>query len=240
MTQNTSTAVMQRRAPTAADALDYFPTPPWATRALCEWLMNEAGEETLEQSAWEPACGEMHMAAPLAEYFESVRASDCHPYTPDVELLDFLMPGLVDRGETDWTITNPPFKLAQQFIETALLASRRGCAMFLRSAFLEGQDRYRTLFSTQPPTAVLQFSERVCLLQERLVQLGKPDPFNLKDGAPVKAATATSYVWLVWQKGAMGGGTTLHWIPPCREHLERPSDYPAYGSGETRNGVSLA
>lgn len=47
-------------------------------------------------------------------------------------------------------------------------------------------------------------------------------------------------VWLVWEKGAMGGGTALHWIPPCRERLERANDYPAYQPGETRNGVSLA
>lgn len=37
MSQNTSTAVMQRRVE-AHDSLDDFPTPPWATRALCEWL----------------------------------------------------------------------------------------------------------------------------------------------------------------------------------------------------------
>ena len=33
MAQNTSTAVMARRAE-APDSLDFFPTPPWATRAL--------------------------------------------------------------------------------------------------------------------------------------------------------------------------------------------------------------
>lgn len=37
MTANRSTAVMQRRVE-PLDSLDDFPTPPWATRALCEWL----------------------------------------------------------------------------------------------------------------------------------------------------------------------------------------------------------
>ena len=42
MTQNTSTAVMQRRV-AGTDHLDFYPTPPWATRALCEWLKREIG-----------------------------------------------------------------------------------------------------------------------------------------------------------------------------------------------------
>lgn len=40
--QNRSTAVMQQRLrDDVPDPLDYFPTPPWATRALCEWLAGE-------------------------------------------------------------------------------------------------------------------------------------------------------------------------------------------------------
>lgn len=34
----TSTAVMARRVE-PADSLDFFPTPPWATRAFCEHVM---------------------------------------------------------------------------------------------------------------------------------------------------------------------------------------------------------
>ena len=34
--QNTSSSVMQQRSE-PQDSLDDFPTPPWATRALCEY-----------------------------------------------------------------------------------------------------------------------------------------------------------------------------------------------------------
>jgi hypothetical protein len=37
VTQNRSSAVMQQRSE-PHDSLDDFPTPPWATRALCVWL----------------------------------------------------------------------------------------------------------------------------------------------------------------------------------------------------------
>ena len=60
------TAVMaQRREP--PDALDYFPTPPWATRALFRHVLPALGIEAIGR-VWEPACGEGHMAAVIAEF----------------------------------------------------------------------------------------------------------------------------------------------------------------------------
>lgn len=225
MSQNTSTAVMQRRAP-APDALDYFPTPAWATRALCEFLRDELGHDIGEQSVWEPACGEMHMARPLGEYFRWVNATDVHRYSDDHALADFL----IEHGafpSPDWVITNPPFVLAAEFIETAMRVSHVGCAMLLRSAFLEGQERHRTLFGPNPPAYVLQFVERCLMLRGRVIRVGAPDPFNLDDaGKPKNGATATSYCWLIWIHDQ--ADTRLRWLADCRERLERPGDYPEY------------
>ena len=224
--QNRSAAVMQRRC-VAPDSLDYFPTPPFATRALCEFLAGHLKEPLGQLTVWEPACGELHMARPLAEYFGAVRASDVHRYA-DHEVMDFLFFG---GGEptTDWIITNPPFVLADAFIRTALDVARGGVAMLLRGAFLEGEERHGDLFDKVPPDYVLQFSERVVMLKDRLIQSGKIDPFAEKPGT--KASTATSYCWFVW----LGGGahwrdTRLRWIAPCRRRLERPGDYPDYAA----------
>lgn len=222
--QNRSTAVMQRRR-VAPESLEYFPTPPFATRALCEFLMTEIGEPLDVQTAWEPACGELHMARALSERFDNVRVSDCHRYGDDHELLDFLLFG-AGEPEVDWVITNPPFRLARPFIETALTVARRGVAMLVRSAYLESESRM-ALFTGNPPAYVLQFCERVVMLEGRLVRRGAADPFNLDaDGAPMKASTATSYCWLIWMPGHHD--TRLRWIPPSIDRLERPGDYPAY------------
>src|SRR6478735_3120704 len=72
---NGSPAVMaQRREPPTA--LDFFPTPPWATRALFRHVLPALGVEVIV-GAWEPACGEGHMAAVIAEFAgSSVIASD--------------------------------------------------------------------------------------------------------------------------------------------------------------------
>lgn len=221
---NRSTAVMQRRR-VAPGALDYFPTPPFATRALCEFLRS-IGQQIEQCRVWEPACGEMHMARPLGEYFASVRASDVHAYG-DHELIDFPLMGRLGP-RCDWVISNPPFNLAEDFIRVALDIAECGAAMLLRGAFLEGEKRYQQLFRDSPPSFVLQFAERVVMLEGRLIRKGAIDPFADKPGT--KASTATSYCWFVWLTDGQERDTRLRWIEPCMRRLEKAGDYPNYAS----------
>lgn len=193
----------QRRE--ARDALDDFPTPRWATRALMEHV--PAIEAFEHASGWEPTCGRGFMAATLAEYFPTVEASDVHPYGYG-RVLDFLSPTSATR-RVDWIVTNPPFRLAEEFVRVALGRASTGVAMLVRTGFVEGAGRYARLFGPHPPSCVAQFVERVPILR------GRVDP---------SASTATSYSWLVWRREAPPG-TTMVWIPPCRRVLERSGDY---------------
>ena len=203
MSQNTSSAVMQQRVE-PHDSLDFFPTPLWATRALCELL---GGKKALSKlTAWEPACGEGHMARPLAEYFSQVVASDVHPYGFGL-VRDFLS-STPEYVNADWIITNPPFRLADAFIKTAKQHANIGIAVLVRTAFLEGVSRYEELFSQFPPNIIAQFCERVPMLKGRLVE---------------NASTATAYCWVIWNRSL--AGTTFEWISKCRVRLERPGDY---------------
>src|SRR4051794_6707900 len=95
----------QRREP--PDSLDFFPTPPWATRALLQRVLQCSRVLYRHESAWEPACGEGHMAEVLKEYFGSVTASDVFDYGQGKgQVYDFLDPELVEYRH-DWIITNP-------------------------------------------------------------------------------------------------------------------------------------
>ncbi|WP_226780326.1 hypothetical protein [Oceaniglobus trochenteri] len=205
MTQNTSSAVMQQRSE-PHDSLDDFPTPPWATRALCEWIVDQ-GYRTGEMTCREPAANRGHMVKPLRGYFREVVGSDIHDYGAGFPVQDYLSE---PSDVVHWTITNPPFRLAKEFIVQARDSSRHGVAMIVRSAFLEGIGRYRDLFSVTPPTDILQFSERVVMHRGCL---------------SAKGSTATAYCWLIWQKNNRTGQTRFDWIPPCRKRLERPEDY---------------
>lgn len=206
MTQNTSHAVMAQRHE-AADSADFFPTPWWATRALCEWLI---GRGANLRTCWEPACGQGDMVKPLREYFGAVCASDVIDYGfPDAIVHDFVNND--PATDADFIITNPPFNLAAEFALKALSIADVGVCLFVRTAFLEGANRHRTLFSVRPPAFVLQFVERVPL------QKGRLNP---------KGSTATAYCWIVWANPEHETETRFEWIAPCRKRLERTSDYP--------------
>lgn len=222
MAQNTSHAVMAQRVE-PHDSLDDFPTQPWATRALCEHVIIPNLEVVDPQkylktlSVWEPACNRGHMARPLKEYFRRVFTSDVHDYgyqfAEQERVVDFLYPfsesACIEKQGVDWIITNPPFRLAEQFIHRAWqIKGVQGAAMIVRTSFLESVGRYQNLFQKNPPSIIAQFSERVPMVKGRLTATG---------------STATAYCWLVWVMGEEG--TRFVWIPPCRKQLERAEDY---------------
>lgn len=198
-----STAVMARRVE-PPDSLDFFPTPPFATRALLEhviptyWCVRDPARR---RAAWEPAAGLGHMSDVLSEYFDRVVASDVFDYGRGHLIGSFVGsgPDTVPDQSVSWVITNPPFRLAAEFAERCI-ASRVGAALLVRSAWAEGKDRYDRLFRPTPPAVVAQFVERVPMVK------GRWDP---------GATTATSYSWFVWASNVVDE-TQFMWIPPCR------------------------
>ena len=224
MTQNISHAVMQqRREP--HDSLDDFPTPPWATRALCEHVIQWHIRRD-DMTAWEPACNRGYMVRPLREYFCRVFATDIHDYgvAGFDGVLDFLFAGQSNEFfRPDWIITNPPFRLAEEFIARADEIAARGYAVLVRSAFLESVGRYENLFSKNPPSIIAQFSERV-IMHKGTIRDPNKNYLDKNSGKMKKPSTATSYCWLVWIKGYRSP-SQFNWIPPCRKALERVGDY---------------
>ena len=197
------------------DSLDYFPTPPWATRALIEYVLPEIGVTGRQlNSVWEPACGEGHISEVVKEYGVKVYATDIFDYgRAQDRLCDFLFGDYaphVKKNPYDWIITNPPFgDEAIKFVQVGLDQAKVGVAMFFRSQWaVEGVERYETIFRDHPPTMCAFFVERVNLCK------GRWDP----DGT-----TATAYCWLVWKKNEAPRPT--FWIPPgCHKSLTMPDD----------------
>lgn len=222
------TAVMAQRRPKLKEPkpwekLEFFPTPPWATRALFRHALRGVN---LGATAWEPCAGLGHMSSVLWEFFQGVRATDVYIYPTDagadgaqygVQRLDFLDRVEVGRAPAvDWIISNPPFSQADQMVGAALTKARVGIAFLLRMQWLEGAERFHAIFSGCAPTIVAPFVERVPMCE------GGWDPAG---------SSATMYAWFVWLRE---GG---HWrfsepdnipvrlIPPgCKERHWAPSD----------------
>lgn len=202
-----SGAVMQRRL-LPAKGLDFFPTPPWATRAFLHEVLDLPGFQHIAplagQSVREPACGEGHMARVLGEVFRTVSASDVHDYGWGHDVASYVGqgPDVLPADAPDWIITNPPFNLALEFAERALGEARHGVALLLRTSWMEGGERYNRLFRDRPPSLICPYCERVPMVAGRY----NPD-----------AGTTTAYAWFVWflpLYPELKIVTGLRWIPP--------------------------
>ena len=195
-----------RREP--PDGLDYFATPPWATRALFVHVLPALRVEAVG-SVWEPACGDGIMAAVIEEYARGpVVASDIFDCGYGIAPVDFLLndPPLTRPG---WIITNPPFRLGLKFTLRALALATEGVAMFARTQWIESTKRYEGLFRDRPPALLAPFVERVPIVKGRW----NPDK-----------STATSYAWFVWL-ARHDAPWRVFLIPPgCRARLTRPDD----------------
>jgi hypothetical protein len=222
LTANTGFAAARHEP---ADSLDDFPTPPWATRALIHELANR-GLSLEGKVVREPAANRGFMVRPIAEVTRKIIASDIHDYGVGFPTVDYLF-GV--EPECHWTITNPPFVRAVEFVERALEQSREGVAIFQRTAFLEGQERFEILLDRNPPSHVFQFVERVTIFQGRIMD---PDEtyFDTRTGKHRKPSTMASYAWFVWRKRRVFDDPTLHWIRPCRHRFTRPGDYAVVGN----------
>ncbi len=141
--------------------------------------------ERFEGEIWECACGAGRMVKVLEKY-NRVKASDIKDGT------DFL----VSSERVNNVVTNPPYRLAIEFVEHSLIIASNKVALFLRLNFLEGQSRYR-FFKSTPLKVVYVFSKRQTLYPEEL-------------GAPNNGGTI-AYGWFVWDK-SYSSSPTIDWI----------------------------
>jgi len=169
---------------------DFYPTPPYATLKLLE-------KETFIGSIYEPACGDGAISKILKDTDPKQKI-----YSTDI----------VDRGYGEKTnldfltydfknfkpnniITNPPYNLAQQFIERSLELSNDKVVMLLKLNFLAGQKRYK-FFPETPLKKVYIFSKRLSF-----------DKGNEKG----KGRGILEYAWYVWEQGYVGN-PQIDWL----------------------------
>ena len=166
---------------------DYYPTPADVTQALLDMLLIQPGTKV-----WEPACGGGHMVQVLEANGLKVTATDIETGT------DFLTAELPEG--TEWIITNPPFSLANEFIETCI-KHKRPFALLTKSQFWHAKKRY-DLFLHHPPRWILPLTWR-------------PD-FNFLDRKEGERGNSLMDVcWCVWD----GAPVFTHYMP-----LRRPGE----------------
>jgi hypothetical protein len=171
---------------------DLYETPPCAVRALLS-------VEAINEPIWEPACGPGNIVRELRLAGHTVVATDLVDYglEDSTPAIDFLME---TKPQGQMIVTNPPFKLAHEFVVHALHLCPR-VTMLLRLAFLESEKR-RPILDTGQLARVHVFRKRLPMMH-RAGWTGN------------KVSNPTAFAWFVWDRSHQGP-TTLHrlsWEP---------------------------
>lgn len=159
---------------------DLYETPPQAVHALLS-------VENVPSVVWEPACGPGSIVSELRARGREVFASDLVDYgCPHSDhRRDFLMEMRAPEG-TQAIVTNPPFKLAEEFVAHAKSVAPE-TYMLLRLAFLEGLRWQRGL--AENLAQVWVFAPRLPFMHRH----GYDGPKHSNSGMP--------FAWFVWRQG---------------------------------------
>ncbi len=168
---------------------DFYATPPASTKALLS-------VECFDGAIWEPACGDGAISRVLQEAGYSVISSDLVNRGHGENRIDFLMEY---QPRAPNIVTNPPFKLASQFVRNALRLTTGKVAMLLKVGFLEGVER-GDLYDAHP-------FARLWVFRKRQTFLKNGDESVTMNGAGGMIA----YGWFIWDRSHTGK-PTLGWI----------------------------
>jgi hypothetical protein len=173
---------------------DLYETPPVAVEALLR-------VEKLPPVVWECACGPGSIVRVLRDAGHIVYATDLVDYgcADSASRVDFLLETRAPAA-VEAIVTNPPYKLAQQFVEKALDLCPR-VYMLLRLAFLESERRRPILEGAG--------LARVWVFRKRL-------PMMHRDGwtGPKADSSMIAYTWFVWERDHTGPAELrrLSWV----------------------------
>jgi hypothetical protein len=175
---------------------DGFHTPIIALQTLLQ-------KEDVAHHVWEPSAGFFRIVKPLRKRGFKVFTSDICDWHDDIQQIkDFTLykqPPKCLRNKTFDILTNPPFRLAQQFVEKSmeLLPKNGRLYLLLRLQFLEGIKR-NPLFKKYPPYKIWIYSFRLPRMR-RFLYKGK------------NSGSLLCFAWFCWYKG-YSGSTTIDWI----------------------------
>lgn len=169
---------------------DLYETPDVAVEALLH-------AERLPHHIWEPACGPGRIVNILRRNGHTVWATDLVDYGCPVSEsgIDFLMERQT-RLDVEAIVTNPPFKLAGEFVARALELCPR-VIMLMRLAFMESEKRCGILDNGQ--------LARVHVFRKRLPMMHRAGWEGRKSNSGM------AFAWFVWDRDHTGP-TELHRI----------------------------
>lgn len=184
---------------------DLYCTPPSEVYNI----LNRLDYDFTGQTILEPCYGRGHMIDGIdryldennikpatrlgTEYKERGYQNSNWQLTSGIDFLEDDYP--IDKA--DVIIMNPPFKNLEPFLIRALEIAQDKLIVLTRSRATEGKGRYEKIYSSNPPSLIIQYIDRIQCW---------------KDGVEPKGTGVESYNWIVWDKKDTSGITKFDWI----------------------------
>lgn len=166
------------------DENDWYVEPEWAVRALKDRVSFVAVHD--------PCCG----MGTIPRVFGGTGA-DKIDRGFGFRVQDFLT--------EDWSysdiVTNPPYGIAQDIIERALLLARHRVAALVQTKFLASQRRH-ALFTRPEMERVIMFSRRPSM---------PPGKMLMEHGESIRGGGSIDFCWAIWNRAHVGP-VTVEWV----------------------------
>ena len=162
---------------------DFYETPYSMTSHL---LRVEEFDKSL--TVCEPACGAGAISNILKKHWNNVVAYDVEK--------DFLL----EYGNYDYIITNPPFSIAYEFVQKAKRIATKKFAFLLPLSYLHGKKRYDNIYMDK------QYGLKKVYVFTRYPMLGEP----LRDDGKYNTGMMV-YAWYIFENH-FSGSPTIDWL----------------------------
>jgi hypothetical protein len=184
---------------------DYYATPKDEVLNI----LNALNFDFTNQTILEPCVGGGHMAQGINQYIENNGQFLVRRIGTDIQDrgfedeywqteygFDFLADDYpIDSA--DVIIMNPPYSTLEPFLIRALEIAKDKLIVLCRMQVLEGEGRYEKIFTTDPPTEIYQYVDRIQCW---------------KNGEKPTGSSAQGYCWLIWDRKNPTPAPVLHWL----------------------------
>ena len=151
---------------------DFYPTPPdCVTSLLAHTRIAKVN------AVWEPACGNGAISKVLENRGFTVISTDLNDYGYGTTGIDFLQ---CEERQADILITNPPFDIADKFIEKSQELGIHTVCMLLKCQYWHAKKR-KVLFERYTPSEILAMTWRP----------------NFSG----QGSSTMDCIWTIWRKG---------------------------------------
>lgn len=167
------------------DANDWYVEPAWCVQALKDRVR-------FTGNIHDPCCG-----SGTIPKFMNGTGSDLIDRGFGYPTQNFLL----STDTYDNIVMNPPYKLAQEFIEEALDRVRFKVAALVQTKFLSSQRRFR-LFVRPETMRIIMFSRRPSM---------PPGNMLMEHGERIRGGGSIDYCWVIWGRGNKSP-CTVEWM----------------------------